>query len=196
LFSAISILLIKAARVACRSAILQSQPSVLPFCDLSRPILPTNATRPLPPCLPLPAHISQSSRGLASSNFSAPATTAPRDLDADASWLPPPCFASAQAKAASSGQPPRRRGRIRGGPGTQARRHGRPRLARRPRPIFCWHGVSRKPKGLRTQSIFCCPRFSQCKLGVFVTDDYMFEAFISKVWGCLFFRGCLNLEMV
>jgi hypothetical protein len=33
-------------------------------------------------------------------------------------------------------------------------------------------------------------------LGVFVTDDYMFEAFISKVWGCLFFRGCLNLEMV
>jgi hypothetical protein len=49
-----SLLLIKAARVAGRSAVLQSQSSVLPFCDLSRPILPTNPTRPLPPCLSSP----------------------------------------------------------------------------------------------------------------------------------------------
>jgi|UniRef100_A0A804QLD7 hypothetical protein len=31
----------------------------------------------------------------------------PRDLDADPSWLPPPCFTSAQAKAASSDPRPR-----------------------------------------------------------------------------------------
>jgi hypothetical protein len=35
--SLLSLLLIKATRVACRSAILQSQPSVLPLYDLIRP---------------------------------------------------------------------------------------------------------------------------------------------------------------